>query len=200
MHINRYLYVLHACKHTHTQKPNGYHWAIMPTQWLALGHLCTIQVLRVSAAKSSRDRTSNPQEAVPCQTGEGVGTKVPPGSLPTMQDIDSQLYHTENTMGTTKPTISIFFHQWTNIPSASIHLGILAVAKVVGICLDCGNSFAPLCAFSCNTQAGLQLPPEGTPHGLHHMMTSKGVVISHVAGISHFKEWTEEATQLNTNM
>ena len=59
----------HACAHIHTQKAKP--WAAVQAQSylpseLALGHLCATQVLGVSADKSSWDRTSNPQEAVPC--------------------------------------------------------------------------------------------------------------------------------------
>ena len=57
----------------------------------ALGHLCATQVLGVSAGKFSWGRTGNPQEVVPCPTGEGAGTQsptwtftVPLGSSPTV--------------------------------------------------------------------------------------------------------------------
>ena len=67
----------HAHTHAHTKaKPlallRGH-----AAQWPALGHLYATQVLWVSAGMPSWGRTSNPQEAVPCLTGEGVGTRSP---------------------------------------------------------------------------------------------------------------------------
>ena len=59
----------------------------MPTKWLALGHLCITQVLYY--AEKSSCSSSNPQEAVPCLTGEDVGIEVPLGSSPSMWDMDS---------------------------------------------------------------------------------------------------------------
>ena len=72
---------MHACTHKntpqiHTQKAKPSTamlvWSRLPSE-PALGYLCTTQVLGVSTGKSSWDRTSNLQEAVPCPTGESVG-------------------------------------------------------------------------------------------------------------------------------
>ena len=69
----------HAC-YTHKRtktKPFGCYWAVTLNQWLVLGHLCVSRVPWVGASKSSWGKTNNLWEAVPCLTGEGVGTWSP---------------------------------------------------------------------------------------------------------------------------
>ena len=73
MHVHTHTHT-HTYIHTHTQskaKPSA------AGMWSRCGHLCTTQVLWVSTSMQSWGRTSSPQEAVPCLTGEGVGTRSP---------------------------------------------------------------------------------------------------------------------------
>ena len=62
----------HARTHTHTQKQSlRLMWSPLVSE-PALGHLCAARVLEVNTGMSSWGRTSDPQEAVPCLTYEGV--------------------------------------------------------------------------------------------------------------------------------
>lgn len=60
-------------------------WWCLVSQWNTV-QLCTTQVLKVSAGKSSTDTL---QEAVPCPTTEGVSTQGPTWTSPIMWDLDT---------------------------------------------------------------------------------------------------------------
>ena len=63
----------HAHAHTHIVK-QSLRLPCLPSV-PALWHLCATQVLWFSVGNSFCGRISNPQEAVPCLTGKGVGTR-----------------------------------------------------------------------------------------------------------------------------